>query len=179
MAKALLFLAVTLVAAVFVVWLTLPHPSKPPPDAVSTNAVIPYPGPPPSSASPAETRPPATALPVLATPLDARTAQQKAMDDLEEKRAPFYSTLRQQFGLSLADVRPADSDAQTLDFFATEDDPEFAPRVLADALQPQAARYGFRKARIYLPNPRYMVERYRLDTEASCDAQNHWNAFKK
>ncbi len=82
-------------------------------------------------------------------------------------------------GPNLEAFRSAEDDPATLELYAARDDPQLVSQWLAQIVQPDAYRYGFRHVRFFLPGSPDGVERYRLDSEASLDDQGLWHAFRK
>jgi hypothetical protein len=127
------------------------------------------------------TAPAPSTTPVPASPaLEAqRSPEQRERDTLEAQRAPFYTRLQQEFGSDLATAQPDPQDGASLELYATQDNPQLLDRLLSGIIQPEAARYGFRHLSFFLPNTPDDAERYRLDAEATQDAQGVWHAFRK
>jgi hypothetical protein len=182
MGRALALLLVAVGTGLLVYWLAAPHfltsgrSAVPPPAArlPATGALSPPEAP---ASSPSAPPPSASAPP---QPLDApRSAEQKERDSLEAQRAPFYARLRQDLGAYLVSALPADQDRATLELYAATDDAQAVQLLLTQGVLTDACRYGFRRVCFYLPNPPGEVERYRLDTEATCDASGVWHAFRK
>jgi hypothetical protein len=108
-----------------------------------------------------------------------RTSEQRAQDDLEAQRAPYYRWLREQAGNRLAEVALADDDRATLILYASVDSPDIVTSLMSDVILPAAYRYGFRHVRFYLPNPPGSVSQYRFDAESTADADGNWHTFHK
>jgi hypothetical protein len=182
MGRALALLLVAVGTGLLVYWLAAPHFLKPDRAALAPPAwrspETATPAPPETPASPTTAPPQQNSAPPA--PLEApRSTEQKERDDLEAQRAPFYARLRQELGAYLVSARPADPDRATLELYAAADDAQVVPLLLRQGVQPDAYRYGFRRVYFYLPNRPGEVERYRLDTEATCDASGAWHAFRK
>jgi hypothetical protein len=107
-----------------------------------------------------------------------RTPEEREYEDLEAKRAPFYTWVRQNFSYVSA-LRPAQEDQATLEIYSRADDPRVVTTLLHDAVAPYGKRYGFRRVRYFLPNSPGSVDRYRLDSESTPDASGVWNTFRK
>lgn len=108
-----------------------------------------------------------------------RSPQQREQDDLEAKRGPFYAALHQNGETLLAAFQPASDDPATLELYAVQNNNQTALQLLSLASRADAFHYGFRHIRIFLPNPPESVERYRLEAEATPDANGAWQAFRK
>ncbi len=115
------------------------------------------------------------ALPNLAP---VQTPEQKAVNDYEAQRAPFYTLLRQQCGDIVIEGRPALEDRSILVLYATRRDNTIITDLLTRVVNPYAYAYGFRHVRFYLPNPRGSIEHYQLAAEANSDGNGHWQAFQ-
>ncbi|HZT40772.1 MAG TPA: hypothetical protein VFA07_01215 [Chthonomonadaceae bacterium] len=107
------------------------------------------------------------------------TAEQKQHNAIEAQRAPFYGRLRGQLGDLVSDARPAADDQATLLLYAQHGDEHAVDDLLAQAVQPDAFRYGFRHVRFYLPNPPGNLDKYRFAAEANADDNGVWQAFYK
>jgi hypothetical protein len=133
----------------------------------------------------ADTEPPVNGAPSAAPTLPTapiappRTAAQRAADDIEVRRAPYYRWLHTKFGEILAAQQAGASDSATLDLYTTRADPSLVLSLLGQAVQPYADRYGFNHVRFFMPNPPGNVERYRFAAEASPGADGSWKAFEK
>ncbi|HLV81021.1 MAG TPA: hypothetical protein VKT32_12105 [Chthonomonadaceae bacterium] len=156
--RALILFAVALASGTLVFWLASPR-------SRSSAGVAPGAG----ASSNADT----ASIPAPLTP------EQKEHNAIEAQRAPFYGRLRGQLGDLVAAARPADEDQATLLLYAQHDDEHAVDELLAQAVQPDAYRYGFRHVRFYLPNPPGSLDKYHLAAEASADDNGAWQAFYK
>lgn len=77
-------------------------------------------------------------------------------------------------GFHLAKQEPA-----TLDIYLARNDFRLVPVLMHEAIAPFAGRYGFQKARFYLPSPPEEVDRYRLEAEATLGSDGQWRTFRK
>ncbi len=107
-----------------------------------------------------------------------QTPEQKAINDYEAQRAPFYDILRRQCGDIVVEGRPALEDRSILVLYATRRDATIVTDLLTRVVNPYAYAYGFRHVRFYLPNPRGSIEHYQLAAEANSDGNGHWQAFQ-
>ena len=107
-----------------------------------------------------------------------QTPEQKAVNEYEAQRAPFYDLLRRQCGDIVVQGRPALEDRSILVLYATRRDATIITDLLTRVVNPYAYAYGFRHIRFYLPNPRGSIEHYQLAAEANSDGNGHWQAFQ-
>src|SRR5262249_17878154 len=108
-----------------------------------------------------------------------RTPEQRANDDLEAKRAPYYRWVREQAAGLVSDVRPADDDGSALVIYTTSDTPDIVSTLASDVIAPAAFQYGFRHVRFFVPNPPGSVSQYRYDAESNADPDGSWHTFHK
>jgi hypothetical protein len=113
--------------------------------------------------------------PAITPPLNP---EDREYEDVEKQRAPFYSWVRQNFTY-VAALRPSPEDQSTLEIYTRQDDARMSTALVHDIVAPYAKKYGFRRARFYLPNPPGNVDRYRLDSESTPDSGGVWNTFRK
>lgn len=106
-----------------------------------------------------------------------RTAERRAMEQTEAKRASFYALLLENFPYLVA-VRPASDDAAVLEVFANVDDARISTEVVRLAVAPEATKYGFEKVRFYLPNSTGTADRFRLAAEANADNRGVWTTYQ-
>jgi hypothetical protein len=176
----LIVVASGLLVYLFIAPLLTPTPSKPGsaavPVPVSAAETPAQPTTAPAPAADSHTVPTPSGDVALPPP---RSPEQRAADDLETKRAPYYRWMREQAPDRVADVRPADDDAATLVIYTTYDNPDVAPSLTRDVVAPAAFRYGFRHVRYFAPNTPGSVSQYRFDAEATVDANGDWNTFHK
>ncbi len=187
--KFMLMVLVTTLTCMVVLWalprlLTPPNTPTPgsvanPPTATSSSGSA------NNSAGGTSSLPPITAtgmpdsngLPNLAPP---KTDEQRAIEDYERQRAPFYTFLRDRCGKLVIEGKPALDDRSVLTLYCTRTDNAIITDILKQIVQPYAYSYGFRHIRFYLPNPQGSVERYHLAAEANWDEQTRtWQAFYK
>ena len=186
MGRALLGIVIAACTCLLALWLLAPRLLSPgssaPAPASSPSASA---APTASAASSASALPPITAtsapgtqnaLPGIA-PLVS--PEQKAIQDYEAQRAPFYAFLRDKCAALIADGRPSDAERSLLVLYTARNDDRVVTDILAQVITPYAYAYGFRHVRFYLPNPPGGVERYRLAAEAQASAPNTWQAFQK
>ena len=105
--------------------------------------------------------------------------EQREKGRRELRRATFYSELRRAAGANVADVRPSDVDAATLDLYSGGGEGGSSVSLINCAIGANAFNNGFRHLRVYLPNAPTSVEKYRLDAEANADRNGDWQTFEK
>lgn len=121
--------------------------------------------------------PDSSGLPNLAPP---KTEEQRAIEDYERQRAPFYTFLRDRCGQLVIEGKPALDDRSVLTLYCARTDNAIITDILKQIVQPYAYSYGFRHVRFYFPNPKGSVEHYHLAAEANWDEQTRtWQAFYK
>jgi hypothetical protein len=104
--------------------------------------------------------------------------EDREYEAVEKQRAPFYTWVRQNFAAVTA-IRPDPGDQATLQIYIAQNDPQIVTALVHDVVAPYGKRYGFRRARFFLPNPPGNVDRYRLDSESTPDSGGVWNTFRK
>jgi len=178
--KAAILAVVAIVVGLLVYVLARPHVAAPPPAPRQTSAT-------PSDSVPAPDRG-AGAVPSQAQPesraptgpiAPPRTAEEKELDAIEQRRGALYARLHLDMGATLVAVRPSDADAATLDIYAAADSPGNALSLFKVAQQANVGYYGFRHIRFFAPNPAGSMEKFHLDSEASADESGNWSIFKK
>lgn len=179
MAKSLILLGVALCAGV-IVYLFLhssaPAPS-PPRSAASSSADSPQLD---GGGNDAEAHLPTAHARDTGGPIAAPVSrEQREHELLEARRGPLYAAIRQAAGAALTEVRPAEEDGATLELFASAESGVNMTALVDTAIQANAADYGFRHLRIYLPNSPTSVEKYRLDSEAHVGPDGNWQTFRK
>lgn len=177
MGRALLVLMVAIGTALVVFWLAAPRllSTKDVDSPAHSQEILRPESPPAPAATAAAAEPDASTEPGIAPPL---TREEREYADIEARRAPFYDSLRRNYSF-ITVLRPAPGDQTTIEVYLNQTDTQLVPTLVYDAIAPYAKRYGFRRARFYMPNPPGSVERYRLDSEATQDSGGGWNTFRK
>jgi hypothetical protein len=184
MGKALGLLLIVVASGLFIYWFVMPlfivPVARPAPAVQTANAVAAQPDAanlsPSAATKPTVGRQPVPDVTSLPPP---RTPEQKAQDDLEAKRAPYYRWLRDQAGDRINDVRLADDDRSALILYTSIDSPEIVTALVRDVVLPAAYKYGFRQVRFFVPNPAGNVSQYRYYAESTADADGNWHTFLK
>ncbi|MCC6728168.1 MAG: hypothetical protein IT208_02395 [Chthonomonadales bacterium] len=94
---------------------------------------------------------------ILAEPSDERplkpppTAEEAAREEVEASRAPFYRRVRAEYGEAVR--RCAADRADTLSLTLAPATPETITSICQNVLAVDGARFGFRRAEFWAPNP--------------------------
>ena len=186
MGRALLVIVIAACTCLLVLWLAAPRLLSPASPALPGSAPSASPLNPAAPVASSNALPPITAT---GTPGSGSTAlpniaplvspEQKAMEEYEAQRAPFYAYLRDKCASLVVDGRPSQEDRSLLVLYTTRNDATVVTDILTQIVNPYAYSYGFRHIRFYLPNPSGSVERYRLAAEAQAASPNNWQAFQR
>ncbi len=186
MGRALLVVVIAVCTCLLILWLAAPRLLSPGSPALPGSAPSLSPV---NSAAPlasSNTLPPITARGALgsggaALPNSAPLVSpgQKAMEDYEAQRAPFYAYLHDKCPGLVIDGRPSQEDRSLLVLYTARNDATIVTDILTQIVTPYGYSYGFRHIRFYLPNPLGGVERYRLAAEAQAASPNNWQAFQR
>lgn len=186
MGRALLVIVIAACTCLLVLWLAAPHPLSPAAPAPPGCAPSPVPVNSATAVTSSNALPPITAIGVpgngsAALPNIAPlvSPEQKAMEEYEAQRAPFYAYLRDKCASLVTDGRPSQEDRSLLVLYTARNDAAIVTDILTQIVTPYAYSYGFRHVRFYLPNPPGSVERYRLAAEAQAASPNNWQAFQR
>jgi len=98
---------------------------------------------------------------------------------LETRRGDLYNLIRNSYSDLLSGWEPADVDPAILKLYVKLDSAETISYLLANLVQPNAAKYEFTHVRFFVPAQPDAVDAWRLDTEATLDADGSWRAYKK
>ncbi len=186
MGRALLVIIIAGCTCLLILWLVAPRLLSPASPALPGSAPSSVPVNAASPVASANTLPPITATGVpgngsAALPSIAPlvSPEQKAMEEYEAQRAPFYNYLRDKCAGLVTDGRPSQEDRSLLVLYTARNDSTIVTDILTQIVTPYAYSYGFRHVRFYLPNPPGGVERYRLAAEAQAASPSNWQAFQR
>jgi hypothetical protein len=115
--------------------------------------------------------------PAIDVPL---TNAQRSQKDLEARRGPLYDWVRTNMHEILVGWQPASTDPATLDLYmARESYSADISLCMNNLVEPYATRYGFSHVQFFVPNPPTDAAPWRLDSEATPDANGNWHLYKK
>jgi hypothetical protein len=179
MGKAVLFILVAMLSGALVYSIIAPRLLGSPnaPVAAQTTAA---PSRAPVASAPPTPAPDAPPAESNHDPIPApRTDAQKERESLEERRGVLYGRIRSEFSEYLTAYQPAPDDAAILELYASQSDLRLVDYLFQHIVVPDAYRFGFRKARLFLPNLTGIGQRFEHAAEATADESGRWQLTYK
>jgi hypothetical protein len=107
--------------------------------------------------------------------------ERRSQQDLEARRGPLYDWIRTNIQMLLVGWQPSTSDEATLNLYMANADSADADITVCftKLVQPYATKYGFNHVTFLVRNPPSESDPWRLDSEATSDANGAWHLYKK
>ncbi len=112
-------------------------------------------------------------------PLDVPLPEaQRAKQDLDLKRLPFYRILRDQYSSVILKFGVT-GDQDTLDLVVAQSDNDTLSGLLTGVVGPNAKTYGFRRVRFFVRSPQGSIDPVTIVAESTLSDAGSWTTWRK